>query len=190
MRKTALTLLALCAGLAACTDPDSKPMTPEQDYLMNAYADVTSAYAWDTVCNKGRKIAAKDPVLSGNLSMIATQVYQVLRNTNAGAPDDVLTDAAVMSGKSMQEMQEKLLKEQGCDAAGLQAYKAAHARYTSVPAEQNYIRIMQDMHKKGIQRAAPRPDAAPAGAPTAPLPEAGRQKAIDLLTGHKPPAQK
>lgn len=185
MRKTALAL-SVCACLSACSNPAEKDMSPELDYLMNVYAVVTSAYAYDIVCNEARQTTAKDPVLTGNMSMIATQLYQAFRNTY-DAPDDVLADAVMQSGKAMQDKQEKMLREKGCDAPELKPFADAYSLYQRVPADQNYIYIMKDMHDKGITRAAPRAAPAEQAPARAAAPEGGvspeRQKAIDLLLG-------
>ena len=176
MRKLLITLaLTAAIPMAACSDPANKS-TPEEDYWMTAYAVINSAYAYDHVCKQDQNL--KNPVLTGNMNMIATQVYTSLRNNHEGAPDDVFKKAVKQSGKTMYDKEVEMLNKQGCDADALKPFNAALDRYTKAGPNDNYVMLMEDMDKKGIVRAIPKapPEATPSDISGTPVDEAPADK--------------
>lgn len=175
MRKTLLAL-TLVSALTACGE--DTPMSQEEIYMMDIYARISGAFAYDMAC-AGNTLARDEPsMLSANMNMIATQVYQSLRANHPQTPDAELQKATIESGDNMRASAAAIVKEKGCDAEELVPFKVAHTRFSTVGPDDNYTFMMKDMEKLKIERKA---------APLVPIKPQGPQSTTPVK--QSPPAQ-
>lgn len=154
MSRFALILL-VAATLSACDRP-SVESTPEEAFMTQMYTMMNAGLAYDESCNGSKYIAARNANLFGNLSMVATRLYQATYNSRIEKSKADIERQIKFQGQYALARAKEVFDNKGCGSAEARNFAKALALYTSTPPDGVAGMMDAQMLKGGIARAPKR----------------------------------
>lgn len=153
--KRLLLIVVILLPLAACDRP-SVESTPEEAFMTQMYTMLNAGMAYDERCNGSKFINEPNANLFGNLTLVATRLYQAIYNSRTEKSKDEVERQVKFQGQYALARAKEVFDNKGCGSDEAQTFAKALAVYTQTPPSGIADLMNAQMQKGGIKPAPKR----------------------------------
>lgn len=156
MRKMFMTMGLML--LAACSPAPSPELTPEERLVSETFTMLSTATAYDEICNASIHLNERNENLYGNMRALGAEMFKTIRNNRPEKSRADIENQIRYQGQYAVARAREVMDNKGCEAPESRKFEQALKVFTQTPPAKVIGALNEQMLKEGITRA-PQPPA-------------------------------